>query len=241
MRTRYRMAAATMLLAINTVAAGGSARLGRQSDATVLNTPDEGTTLRPMKCRTPPVDEAASLVLEHRAQDGGSERRRAEAGREAAPPRHTFPEWEALACELLRQKRITPEQYVTLVDNTLPLLAPSAALPRPELFDPKSGAVFDHYPRRTIVSWKRVTDAAQYLIEVQYVKMHLERAADGSIRLKDTGWAPHNDGLQSAVVSGESAIFHFVGAQRGRVRVRAIAENGEVGPPSSWRNFRFTR
>lgn len=30
-------------------------------------------------------------------------------------------------------------------------------------------------------------------------------------------------------------------ATRGRVRVRALAENGDSGPPSSWREFRFTR
>ena len=39
------------------------------------------------------------------------------------------------------------------------------------------------------------------------------------MRLEDAGWAPHNDGLHSASVSGAGATFHFIGAQRGRVRV----------------------
>ena len=216
MFTQCRTAVA-LVLAMNTMVGGGSAALS-QDAAVVLNTPDEGKVPRPMQCHARSLDDAARATVQRLAQIRGTNERRAEVASASAASRHTFQEWEAVACDLLQQKRLTPQQYVSLVDDVLPLLAPSAPLPRPELLEPKGGGVHDHYPRRLSVTWKPVTDAVQYLVEVQYRNLRPERAGDGSMRLEDAGWAPHNDGLHSASVLGAGATFHFIGAQRGRVR-----------------------
>lgn len=234
-------ASAAMVLVVSAMAVAASAALA-QDAAVVLNTPVEGEVPRPMQCRARALDEAASATVQHLAQSRSKNERRAEIASASAASRHTFLEWEAVACDLFQQKRLLPQQYVSLLDDVLPLLAPPAPLPRPKLLEPKAGGVHDHYPRRLAVRWKPIAGAVQYLVEVQdryYVRP--ERAGDGSRRLKDAGWAPHNDGLHSAAVSGAAATFHFIGAQPGRVRVRAVTANGEVGPASSWRDFHFMR
>ena len=236
-----RHTATVVLLTIATCGGLSSFASVAQSELPVLNTPDEGKTSRPIHCRSLPNDEPAGRALEQAAQKRDSTQRRAELLRQSAMTTHTFPEWEALACELLRQKRITDEQYVRVVDQTLPKVSPTIAGPRPELLEPKNGAVFDHYPRRTLVSWKPVAGAAHYLLEVQYRSMRRERSGDGRIYLEDAGWAPHNDGLHSASVLGTGAVFHFIGMQRGRVRIRPVTDDGNTGPPSAWREFRFTK
>lgn len=212
-----------------------------QGDAVVLNTPDEGKSPRPIQCRPPGHDEAVSQAVEQAARRRGSSQQRADLLRQSASAERTFIEWEASMCDALQHKKMTPAQYVSLVDEVLPKVSTLAALPRAQLLEPKNGAVLDVYPRRTLVSWKQVAGAAQYLVEVQYRAVRVEHAGDGSARLEEVGWEPHNDGLHSALVSGTSAAFHFIGMQRGRVRVRPLTEAGNSGPPSEWREFRYTK
>jgi hypothetical protein len=42
-------------------------------------------------------------------------------------------------------------------------------------------------------------------------------------------------------VTGTSYTFNFVGAQPGRWRVSSVNGGGVAGPPSGWRQFRYTR
>ncbi len=229
-----------VVIAASTISATLSARSEFQSEPGILNAPDEGKAPGPIRCRNAPDDAVARTALQQVLKSPQAAQQDLEQLR-AATTTHRFPEWEAFTCELLRQKQITDQQYVQAVDDILPSIAASGTLPRPELLEPKNGGTFDHYPRRMTVSWERVAGAAQYLVEVQYRGMRGKRASDGSMQLEDAGWAPHNDGLHSAFVSQTSAVFYFIGAQRGRVRVRPIAENGDAGPASQWRDFRFRR
>lgn len=239
MPTPRRVAAAAILL-LSLFHTRSAALPPGQDAVPTLNAPDEGKTSRLMTCRTPPDDAAASSALEQLAK-GASRGSGADFLRQAAPVSRTFVEWEALTCQLLLEKRITPDHYVRLVDETLPRVSAAVALPRPELLEPKNRAVFDHYPRRTVVSWNPVNGASRYLVEVQYRPMRPERAGDGTVRFEELGWAPHNDGVHSALTLGTSAVFHFIGMQRGRVRVRPVTDEGNSGPPSEWREFRFSR
>lgn len=213
----------------------------KQSDVPVLNAPDEGKVSRPIRCRQRIDDEPAARAIQQLARGAEPLQARAEILRQSAMTTHTFDEWEVLGCQLLAQRSINAKQYIDFVDETLPRLVPFGSLPRVELLEPRNGAIYDHYPRRTAVSWRPVARAVRYLVEVQQEALRPERAGDGSVRLEHAGWAPHNDGLHSAAVTGTGAVFYFIGAQQGRVRVRALAENGDSGPPSSWREFRFTR
>lgn len=230
-----------LFVGARTLSPSASSGVLKQSDVPVLNAPDEGLVARPIQCRQRIDDEPAARAIQQLARSADPHRTHAEILRQSAMTPHTFDEWEVLGCQLLAQGNINVKQYIDFVDETLPRLVPFVSLPRVELLEPKNGAIYDHYPRRTAVSWKAAAGAVRYLVEVQQEELRPGRAGDGSIRLEHVGWVPHNDGLHSAAVTGTDAVFYFIGAQQGRVRVRALAENGHSGAPSSWREFRFTR
>ncbi len=170
-----------------------------------------------------------------------SQPQRAAQLREVYPEGTSFQRWELPACQLLLQRRITDEQYREFMDKTVSLLDPATSLSTPALLEPKEGATFNVYPRRTAVSWNAAPMAATYVLEVQVMMVRMGRRADGSLFPESEYWAPHNDGLHHANVAGTSATFYFIGAQRGRVRVRAVAANGDASAPSRWRNFRHKK
>lgn len=168
-------------------------------------------------------------------------RKRAAQLREVYPEGTSFQLWELPACQLLLQRKITDEQYREFIDKSVPLLVPASSPTTPGLLEPQEGATFDLYPRRTVVSWNSVPTAATYVLEVQVIIVRMGRRSDGSLFPDSEYWGPHNDGLHHANVAGTSAVFYFIGAQRGRVRVRAVATNGGASAPTRWRNFRYKR
>jgi hypothetical protein len=101
----------------------------------------------------------------------------------------------------------------------------------PRLLSPADGAVFDLYPRKTTLRWAPVPGALSYTLEID------------CYQCCSTGkWCSDVQGQgRLETVRTTSFTFDFVGAQPGRWRVWAIGENGEAGPKSDWREFRYTR
>lgn len=98
-------------------------------------------------------------------------------------------------------------------------------VPQPK--QPQDGDVFDHWPRKMQLRWDPVKVAgARYSIEVDYYDGSW---AEGSGR---SCYTYHN-------VSGKTLDHTFVGAQRGRWRVRAVI-GGQQCSWSPWSYFRFT-
>ncbi|HET8658806.1 MAG TPA: C25 family cysteine peptidase [Micromonosporaceae bacterium] len=101
----------------------------------------------------------------------------------------------------------------------------------PRLRDPFDGDTFDHFPRLTHFLWDTVpVSGATYNIEID---AHGARV--------DGQWAAESGltWLVSGNLATNSYEHMFVGAQRGRWRVRARMA-GMVGPWSDWRYFRYT-
>ncbi len=101
----------------------------------------------------------------------------------------------------------------------------------PELWCPNDGDTFDHFPRGTAFSWERIG-----LTNVRYnVEMDAFGAKVGGKWSAETGttW------LVSGNLTDNNYENSFVGAQRGRWRVRALV-NGRVCPWSDWRYFSYT-
>ena len=97
------------------------------------------------------------------------------------------------------------------------VLDPSTAAP--ELLAPVDGAVFDNFPRTTLLSWQPVTGAIGYAIDVFF---------GGS-------W------LFGIGVTEPHASFDFVGAQAGSWQVWALFKDGRRSPGSVKRTFQYTR
>jgi hypothetical protein len=101
----------------------------------------------------------------------------------------------------------------------------------PALRSPYEGDVFDHFPRLTTFQWDPVPIAgATYNVEID--AFGARAAGKWAAEVNATG-----------VVSGALAVCSydhlFVGAQRGRWRVRANA-GGRTCPWSDWRYFTYT-
>jgi uncharacterized repeat protein (TIGR02543 family) len=101
---------------------------------------------------------------------------------------------------------------------------PPSTLPAPVQVSPSDNAVFNNFPRDTTLTWRAVTGAAQYKVEVQ---------CDTCGSSPWVPWITQN-------VTGTSFSFQWVGAQQGRWRITAIAADGTLGASSGWWYFRYT-
>lgn len=101
----------------------------------------------------------------------------------------------------------------------------------PTLRDPFDGDSFDHFPRRTSFLWDPVTlSGATYNIEIDAFGARVagKWAAEAGLTF-----------FVSGALTDNSYEQIFVGAQRGRWRVRARI-GGRVCPWSDWRYFAYT-
>jgi hypothetical protein len=96
----------------------------------------------------------------------------------------------------------------------------------PNQVAPEDGAVFDHFPRDTTLTWNAVDGADHYLVEVDFCQ--------------PAGCATSAAPFRRESVSSTTFRFRFVGAQPGRWRVRGVDAAGTEGPNSPWRGFRYT-
>ena len=97
------------------------------------------------------------------------------------------------------------------------LLDPSKATP--ELISPVDGSVFDHFPRRTELTWKPVEGAIGYSVALNL-----------------------NGGALPGIEAAETQVtFDFVGAQSGIWQVWALFPDDRRSPGSAKRTFRYTR
>ncbi|HYO83192.1 MAG TPA: redoxin domain-containing protein, partial [Bryobacteraceae bacterium] len=103
-----------------------------------------------------------------------------------------------------------------------------AGLAAPAAIAPKDGAVFDHFPRDTVLQWALVPRAVGYEVEVDY-------SYSGKWHSEAGGQQPLHR------VTEPEYRFPFVGAQPGRWRVRALGADGRAGEFSPWWHFRYTR
>jgi hypothetical protein len=102
-------------------------------------------------------------------------------------------------------------------------------LQTPVQLSPADGTVFNHYPRKTTLTWRQVTGDVKYSVEID---VHT-----------NLGWQSENGrrGMIVPEISGTSYTFEFVGAQPGRWRVWAIDTHGGQSEFSSWWSFRYTK
>lgn len=105
------------------------------------------------------------------------------------------------------------------------------ALPPPQQLSPRSGSVFNVFPRVTTLDWSRMPGAVEYGVEVDFnyggswVSDHSEwRAKPATYRTAQTPFT-----------------FKFIGAQPGRWRVWAIDKNRHEGRKSPWWEFTYSR
>lgn len=109
-------------------------------------------------------------------------------------------------------------------------------LSTPKLVSPVNNSVFSNYPRMTQLTWKPVPGATGYEVQVEYDGMNGGGAW--------TPWVPNPlyDGIANGVFNADY-IFNFVGAQPGRMRVRAVDTTDTLWDSSfsNWRYFKYTR
>ena len=102
----------------------------------------------------------------------------------------------------------------------------------PTLRDPFDGDVFDHYPRVMNFLWDMVS------LPGSTVTYNVEVDADGAVKAGQWAAESGKTFLVSGNLSTNNYEHQFVGAQRGRWRVRACVD-GIVCPWSDWRYFAF--
>ncbi len=143
-------------------------------------------------------------------------------------PVKPFPWWLVIAAAVLLLVIGGAIWFLTRGDSpsTVDPGRPGVAIERqqaPRLVSPPPETVFNHYPRTTTLVWEPVGQAASYSVEVEYY---------------DTDWRPliSEQGLVQT-----SFEFSFVGAQPGRWRVGVVNRQGNPGPKSEWREFRYTQ
>lgn len=105
-------------------------------------------------------------------------------------------------------------------------------LAKPNLISPIEGKVFDHYPRKTTLTWEGVDRAATYTVEIDCF---------GCCALNK--WCSDVGGATTIVkdLTTIQYTFNFVGAQPGRWRVWGVDRLGRPGTKSEWRTFRYTK
>ncbi len=96
-------------------------------------------------------------------------------------------------------------------------------LPAPVLLTPMDGSRFSNYPRTTTLTWRAVTGAQSYRVEIDYCD--------------PTGCDVSATRLRLDSVTTTSDTFTFVGKQPGRWRVWAVLTSGIEGSKSDWWQF----
>jgi TonB family protein len=109
---------------------------------------------------------------------------------------------------------------------------PQGALTGPEPVSPPNDAVFDSFPRTTLLVWKPVEGAASYTVEIDCF-----HCCAANQWCTDLGQPTRIE----ANISEPKFSFDFVGAQPGRWRVWAVSAEGKESPKSAWSQFRYTR
>ena len=105
---------------------------------------------------------------------------------------------------------------------------PPAGASAPVPVSPPEGAVFNHLPRTTQLTWEPVAGAIGYVVEWDYKE--------------SAGWWSETHNSQVAKLAADTMFsFDFIGAQPGRWRVWAVLGGGGTGAKSAWREFRYTR
>ena len=95
----------------------------------------------------------------------------------------------------------------------------------------RCGQTYNHFPRKTNVSWKPVRGAVKYIVEVDCFHC-----------CKSGKWCTDvGKSWKKETVKGTRYSFNYVGAQAGRWRVRAVDRNGKPGKVSRWCNFKYTK
>ena len=96
-----------------------------------------------------------------------------------------------------------------------------------KLVHPVDGSELDHVPRTLDLQWRRVSDAARYIVEIE-------------IQHPPTGtWSRAPFGEDRLVTQEPSLTIDFIGSQGGRWRVTAISEDDLSIAESPWWYFRF--
>jgi hypothetical protein len=96
---------------------------------------------------------------------------------------------------------------------------------------PPDGAVFSHYPRTTVLRWRRIPAAVSYTVELDCFQC-----------CQVNQWCT-DVGQTWQIVGGlttNTYTFNWVGAQPGRWRVWATNRRGVEGAKSPWREFNYT-
>lgn len=102
----------------------------------------------------------------------------------------------------------------------------------PKQISPKNNAVFDHFPRKTVLTWSKVEGAKSYGVEIDC--LHCCESGKWCSDVKGKPW-------KTAVATTERYTFSYVGAQAGKWRVWAIDKNGKISRKSQWRTFKYTK
>lgn len=113
-------------------------------------------------------------------------------------------------------------------------------LPAPQLLAPDEGAVMNHYPRKTTVTWEPVIGAATYTVEIQYPGPMDSGVAEWIDYSENLSHFPAANYVPPVRITATSFTFNWVGANLGRWRVWAIDGAGKEGIKSQWRRFRFS-
>jgi hypothetical protein len=103
---------------------------------------------------------------------------------------------------------------------------PASPVPNsPTQVSPANGTRFSHYPRTTTLKWLFASGAVKYFLEIECWQC---------------AGTPQWSFLDNVTTAETSYTFDFVGMQRGRWRVAAIAADGTQGASSGWWEFKYT-
>lgn len=123
-----------------------------------------------------------------------------------------------------------PAEKPVVIATQRPVLKYISDAPTP--LSPDNGKVFNNFPRTTTLSWKPVTGAVSYIVELDCMG-----CCSAGKWCNEVGKTYK---LQSDITR-TSYTFDWVGAQKGRWRVWAKKSDGKVTAKSGWREFSYTR
>jgi hypothetical protein len=141
----------------------------------------------------------------------------------------------------MRRNRLIVESFTRFIDhsgranyssiNTF-IKERRVKLKSPKIISPRNNALFHHFPRKTLLRWKRVKGAVEYGVEIDC--LNCCKSGKWCLDVNREVW-------QKTKTKNTSFRFNYVGAQWGRWRVWAIDKNGKRGPKTKWRKFRYTQ